>query len=128
MRSRPLFIPGLQFRRGKYALVLTSVSGRNVGCGIRVADPPRPPSASPAQRVELVLERKVVGGAAPSGPALRRVDQWMCVSQDPAYTGGAELRRLTERPGGPAGWEDGGGSPGQRRCREAGRGRPKCAA
>lgn len=46
-----------------------SHSGRNVGCGIGVADPPRPPSASPAQRVELVLEREVVGGAALSGPA-----------------------------------------------------------
>ncbi|EGW01048.1 Myotubularin-related protein 5 [Cricetulus griseus] len=93
-----------------------------VGSG--VPPPPPPPSASPAQRVELVLEREVVGGAALSGPAPRRVDQWKCAVRGPAYTGGAELRRRTERPGGPAGWEDGGGSPGQQRCRGAGRGCP----
>lgn len=68
MRSRLLFIPGLQSRRGKYALVLASVSGRNVGRGSRVADPLRLPSASPAQRVEMVLELEVVGGAAPLDP------------------------------------------------------------
>lgn len=89
------------------------------------ADPREPPSLSPPEG-RCPGPR---GGGGRRGPAPgtepERLDQWERVVLGPRLQGGARPRKRAARPGGPAGWEDGGGSPGRRRGE--GPGRPACA-